>query len=258
MRRLLAVLLTLLVTFTVAGCSSAPAGVEDSAAGGGGGSGSKRRIDRSESGDTTTAESQTKTETPSESGGEGGEPPATTAEPVEVPDEVEPAIEETAEEETTPELSEETESAPGDEEVEETYGVGEIAPPVLIMEPEWMEIRCRVLEPRPVGAFSLIVTYDPKVVRVIDIEPIAFGDKPENRKTLLTDTSKRGMATVMGYHIDDDGPRGDVALVRIRFEPVGEGETAFEGTLDVLADPKGTPIPADLSLERETVRVRRD
>lgn len=97
------------------------------------------------------------------------------------------------------------------------------------------------------GAFEFTLTYDPAILRFVDIERGPFlassGRNVECLEPVVTSASVRLVCVTLGA-LPPEGAQGSGVLGTVTMAPVGPGTSVLRLSPAILARPNGEPIPA--------------
>jgi hypothetical protein len=105
------------------------------------------------------------------------------------------------------------------------------------------------------GAFELILTYDPAVLRYSDMQQGPFLGSTGRRVQCLPPQAAEGSVglTCVTLGATPDGPNGSGELATITFEPLAQGSTTVHFARLTLTDPPANSMPAQA--QDATVKV---
>ena len=107
---------------------------------------------------------------------------------------------------------------------------------------------------RSLGAYELVLRYDPAVARVSAVRQPGPGGFPA---TPMSDPStwRSGATPILGFVVGE-APAGRIGVAVIEFERVAEGESSLSVSVRSLYSPDGKPIPGTALLSRSSVGSR--
>ncbi|GEM_PF-3113451 len=95
---------------------------------------------------------------------------------------------------------------------------------------------------RPLGAYTVVLRYDPEAARVLDVEAPGPGGFP-GAPMADPATFDTGATPIVGFHVGRAHPRGRVEIARVLLEPRGGGSAGLSVSVRSLYGPGGKPVP---------------
>jgi hypothetical protein len=137
---------------------------------------------------------------------------------------------------------------------EKAGGEGRMAEPMQVQEDDSVDVTVDV-GTALLGAYQLILTYDPSAVAVDAVLPPGAGGFP-GRPMSDSKTFDSGRTPIVGLHVGGTLPGGIVFVARVRFRPKMGGRHPISVSATGLFTPDGKPIPGKANLSGRTVGGR--
>lgn len=103
-----------------------------------------------------------------------------------------------------------------------------------------------ITDPKGLGAFEVAIKYDPKGIKVEEVQsPQVFKDSPQSFTLFVPNINPTtGEVKVVALQANMPGPTGDVLLAYLSLTGLKAGVWPLEVRIDVLANSDGKPISA--------------
>ena len=109
-------------------------------------------------------------------------------------------------------------------------------------------------ETNKLGAYTVELNYDPRIISVSDIKTASDGGFPgapmANPATYAT-----GKTVIIGMYTGNDLPDKKIKIAHITFKPLISGTSPLAVSIQNTYDTDGKPLPASAILSQETITV---